>query len=110
MYREQFTHWSMGCALLGFQTLFHLQELGRVLQMHADIAPHQAKRCRQQKRQAPAPVVQVLNRHQGMHARDKHRPEQQASCRACGHDAGVETALALRGILGQERRSPCIFP
>ena len=78
--------------------------------MDTDIAPHQAKGCRQQERQAPAPVVQVFNRHQGMHARDKYRAKQQAGRRARRYDAGIKTALALRCILGQKRRSARVFP
>ena len=45
---QQFANRSMGCALLCFKAFFHFQKLGRVLQTHADVAPHQPKwRCQQ---------------------------------------------------------------
>ena len=90
---------------LVFQALLHLQELGRVLQAHADIAPHQAERRRQQERQAPAPFMQGFAAEQFVQYGHERRTKQQPRCRAGRHDTGVQATPAGRRVFGQERRS-----
>ena len=109
MHREQFANRRVGRAFLGLQTFFHLQELGGILQADADITPDQTKRRGQQERQAPAPVMEVFNGHERMQTRDKYRTEQQPGGGARRDNAGVKAAFALRGVLGQKRRSPRVL-
>ncbi|MND98462.1 hypothetical protein D3C80_908140 [compost metagenome] len=96
-------------AFLVLKALFHLQELGRVLQAHADVTPDQAKRRRQQERQAPAPILQRLGTQQRMQPGHERGAEQQAGGGTGRYDTGVEPALALWRIFGEERRGAGIF-
>ncbi|MNN04065.1 hypothetical protein D3C81_1167800 [compost metagenome] len=106
---QQFADRRRRHASLAFQPLFHLQELGCVLQAHADITSHQAKRRRQQKWQAPAPAVQVFSAEQFMQGRDKCCTKQQPGRSAGRHDAGVQPPSARRCILGEKCRSAGIL-
>ena len=53
--------------------------------------------------------MEVFNGHERMQSRDKYRTEQQPGSSARRDNAGIKAAFALRGILGQKRRSPRVL-
>lgn len=106
---QQLTDRRRGHAGLVLQALLHLQKLGGVLQAHADISAYQAEGCREQKRQPPAPAVQVFAAKHLMQHRHERRAEQQPRRRTGRHDAGIQPAPALRCVLSQKRRRPRIL-
>ncbi|MCY1424732.1 hypothetical protein D9M71_404940 [compost metagenome] len=90
--------------------LFHFSELRRVLQVQADVAADQPQRRRQQERNAPAPAVQLFGVQLRVEQCGEQRTEQQPRRRARRHQAGVEAALVVRGVLGEEGRRAGVFP
>lgn len=85
-------------------------KLRRFLQTQADVATNQAQGSGEQKRNAPAPFVQVFGAHEGVHACHHQRAEQQ-TCGSTGwHEAGVKAAVGVsERILCQESRSARIL-
>ncbi|MNR01100.1 hypothetical protein D3C85_1168950 [compost metagenome] len=53
--------------------------------------------------------MQILDTHPGMQTGDEHRAEQQAGRGTRRNDAGVQTALALGGVLGEKGRRPGVL-